>query len=263
MIAWLAGAGLASVSWDGDYDLGFAVESRDDAPTDGMLLYTTNRLYPATGTDQDGVTVPLEVVRVTGIWDVPQIGIRPPPGGWGADASWTVTVVGQGDARTALPFTTGADPAPPPAAEIGPPEIGSWSDEPGGYLYGCCERTREVTIPVSAPDADPWSWIELVALFPPTTDPDDAIDDHLTTVIGPGTHPLTLVQWDEDGVVQPTCGAVVPVSASGARGTAVTFCAADPPGPAGCTTGAGRGGLGIGPALVAAAALRAGRRRRR
>jgi uncharacterized protein (TIGR03382 family) len=216
-------------SW-GPYDDGFVIEARTDAPIDAVLVYVANYLPVASATDGGGNEVALGSALLTGVGSDPRVALSPPDGGWGVGASWNVAVLGydgtDGVAAT-LAFTTGTEPAAPPAdVVVGEITVGAWSG-PTTYPWGCCLPIRTVRVPVSVPTADPWGWVEVVGRFDlgrPSQITTEEVHQHLDLEVGPGEHVLEFVQWEDDRGPQPPCFDVVAVSASGVRGAPQPHC---------------------------------------
>ena len=109
---------------------------------------------------------------------------------------------------------------------VGTPVIGEWSEETE-YPWGCCARTRTVTVDVEVPDADPWSYVMLVGLFDlgyANQITQEEEHTRLDVQPGAGPHTLSVLQWEEDGMAQPPCFDIVAVSASGVSGPAEEVC---------------------------------------
>lgn len=244
MFVALLWTGVASADTWGPWTEGFVIQPREDAPIDAVLVYGANYTPDATATDANGNAAALASVALTGVGSEPRVALVPPEGGWGAGASWQISVLGyyadEGEVAT-LTFGTGSEPAPPPAVvEVGEVTVAAWSDDTI-YPWGCCEPTRTVTVPITVADADPWSWVELVGQFDlgrPSQITTQEVHQHLDVAVGPGHHVLTFLQWEDERGPQPPCFDVVAVSASGVRGAPQSYCTEEPSAilPNGCHT---------------------------
>jgi hypothetical protein len=122
------------------YEDGFVSRERDDAPTDGWIVYTANYVPRATATDSAGTVVELDGVPLTGAGSEPRVALLPPAGGWGEGETWTLSVLGYAyeDEVASMTFTAGAAAAASPvAATIDTVETAAWSEEQT-YDWGCC-----------------------------------------------------------------------------------------------------------------------------
>jgi hypothetical protein len=215
-------------------DQGFLSDTRLDAPTDGVLLYGSNYVPEVSVIDGPAGTQVLEAALVTGVGAQPVALIRPPGGGWIADETYLLEVLGYADSGgdpTTYSFTTGASLAPAAGVPVlGDLDIGSWTDEALDYPWGCCSRLRTLSVDVEVPGGDPWSYVELIGDFDlagPSQITEDEIHTHLDVGVGPGPHTLTVIQWEEDGSPQPPCFDIVAVAANGQPGPRETICAND------------------------------------
>jgi hypothetical protein len=248
--------------------IGLAIEPRDDAPIDARILVRAT-FAPETlvteGPELD-VVLPSEVV-VAYSMNEPLVAVLPPEGGWAPNAERTVVVLadpyGESAMGETLTFSTGAsgaaDPIDPEVLDV---EVSEWSDDTE-YGWGCCAPTRTVTVTVTNPSADPWSYVELLGDFPGpsqlTTSPDLR---RLDAGIGPGEHAISYLQWFQDGELHPFAFSVAAVEADGDRSAEVPVDApgdlpADPEEPTegsaacGCSSG-GSGAWTLALALLAA-----------
>lgn len=206
---------------------GFAVSSRDDAPIDAWILVDANFEPAATVTSGPDAPFPLQVESVveygvTG--DV--VALLPPDGGWAPEAAYTVEVTGGdytyvAEGLAPLPFSTGAAPADPPEEPDVSVEVGPWGPE-GRYDWGCCEPTREIAFAIGNPQADAWSAVEIVAVYPDRHGP-----DRVGLAIGPGDHAVSDWQWKESGELFPSCWRIAGVAADGEASTPVEVCVDD------------------------------------
>jgi len=270
LITLLAMSGASADTW-GPIDGGFISPERSDAPTDGALLYEANYAPEAWIVDGPGAPLQLDTTTLTGVGATPVAVVWPPAGGWDAEVDYALEVLGYaaatGDPITEFAFSTGTDLAADASAPVvGTPAVGTWSDE-GNYPWGCCERTRTVTVDVEVPGADDWAYVMAVGQFElstPSQITEEEVHTRLDVAMGPGSHTLSVLQWEEDGIAQPPCFDVVAVSAAGVSGPAETVCArsdssssSSPPPPCGCSSAAAApSGVLVGLLLVL------GRRRR-
>jgi len=237
---WILAISTAAMAntW-GPVDHGFLSATRLDAPTDGVLLYGSNYVPEVSVvTGPNGVEI-LASELVTGLGALPAAMIHPPVGGWVAHEMYMLEVLGYGGSgtdTTAISFTTGAGAAPiAQAPVVQTPEIGAWTTDEREYPWGCCTRLRTISVEVEVPDADPWSYVELVGDFEldePNQITQEKIHTHLDLGVGPGPHTLTVLQWLENGTPQPPCFDIVAVAASGQPGPSERVCAEDAPSPA-------------------------------
>ncbi len=235
------------MGWDSPADVG--------VPTDVVLSYNANFQPRFAAERDDGRVEELDVD-----WTFEPGGgryrvlVHPPPGGWGAGRTWTVTVDGTPadlPRRTdPLTFVTGAHRAAPAGdLRIEGAELGPWS-EPVPYPYGCCHPIRTLDLQVDAATGGTFGWIEVEAL-----DPDPGAG--WLRRFGDGPLGVPLFQW-QDGAIAPECFRLTAISAAGVPAGSDEICADEK----GVRGGCGSGGL-AGVALVAALPLTRRARARR
>lgn len=211
----------------------FLVPSRTDAPTNGVLLFDANFEVVAdvVETPTAPVSIPTNML-LSEVWGNGSVVAVPPPG-WEAGGSYVVEVAPQTDVTesttASIAFTVADGPADPPSDPVvTSATMGAWSAEEEEHAWGCCAYTRRVTFEVETTSDDPWAYVELTGLF----EGDGQIAStpmlhRLDIGIGPGTHTLTYLQWEDDGVLQPPAFEIAHVSAGGVRGDAQRFDLAD------------------------------------
>jgi hypothetical protein len=233
---WWIAAGAAWADTWGPYEDGFVSPSRDDAPTDAVVLYAANYLPEITATDSGGVEQPLESVYVTGVGAPPRVAVQPPAGGWQPGETYTLSASGYTsqeyapDTVATFTFTAGSIPSPVAlAATVTNWSVGEWSEDEVDYPWGCCAKLRTVEVDVERDGADPWSWTEIVGQFQgPSQITTQEIHMHLDVAVGSTDATLSFVQWrDEDTGPVPACFDVVAVNAAGVAGPSESLCAMD------------------------------------
>lgn len=243
---WLAVCGMIGVAaadtW-GPISFGFVSPEREDAPTDGQIVYGSNYVPEAMVTAGPGAPFPLDARLLTGVGGQPRSLILPPDRGWEPGATYTITVdtygyKTKGDPADTFTFSVGHAAATTPGElEVSRLEVGPWTEDRTEYPWGCCARTRGATLVATLPDdADPWARVEVLAdyaLVRPGQIGTEPIHERLDVGVGPGEHETTFVQWFEDLRPQPPCVDVVALSASGEAGPTERRCAGGPP-PCGC-----------------------------
>ena len=208
-------------TWPGYVVAGFAVETRDDAPTDAELLIEAT-FAPIVGVvDGPNGAEPLESEMLV----APPAGdglatIAPPPSGWEPNATYTVEAQpGHDDTGGPISFTfttsdVGAETPSVPTIES--VTATAWSEDTK-YAWGCCKPTRLVTITVGSASTDPWAYVRLWGDFDgPSQITTEPVHGNLDVGIGPGFHDLTYVQWRDGETLEPDAFEVSQFSATGA-----------------------------------------------
>ncbi|MDP1746075.1 MAG: hypothetical protein Q8L90_10885 [Bacteroidota bacterium] len=233
----------------------FLVAPREDAPTDGLLLFDANFELDATVVEGPGAPLALPGLMLLGYMSGNETIVTfAPEAGWEAGAAYVVEVGIQGYDADDLPgqiaFTVGSEPAPAPSAPlVVSAAAADWSDEEEEHAWGCCDHTREVSFEVESTADDPWAYVELTGLFEGEGQiAETPLLHRLDVGIGPGTHTLRYRQWEEGGVPKPPAFEVAPVSSSGVRGEAQRFDFAEEPAPPLCGTS---GAAGFAPLALA------------
>ncbi len=220
-------------------ETGFAVPTREDAPTDAIVLYGANFTPITTVTDgpEAGTVLVVEGLAYGSSGNEPLVSVLPPEGGWVPASTYELTALGYYDpAQTyVFGFSTGADPAPPPEDPVVENvTYGEWTEETD-YDWGCCHPTRRVTVAVESPSADPWAYVELMGQFVgPSQITSDLVYQRLAVAIGPGDHQLSYQQWDDDGQLQPAGFTVGHVASNGVRGDTTEVAGDGPPAATAC-----------------------------
>lgn len=213
MILIFAKAALAS-TW-APSAAGFAVESRDDAPTDAVISFLANFNPTATAAEGPNASASLQGdLHYGGQPDF--VEFRAPLSGWTPGTGHVVQVLDyyEEDAPYTLAFSVIDAIAEPPAPfEITEVSIGSWGPEGNYNGLSCCKRTRRVEVSVTSDAADAWSRLELLGLDGARDRPN--LHD---AAFGTGSVVLAFEQWRDDDGVHPHGFQVEAVSASGARG---------------------------------------------
>ena len=204
-------------------ETGFAVPTREDAPTDAIVLYGANFFPTTTVIDgpEAGTVLVVEELLDGSAGNDPLVSLLPPEGGWVPASTYELAALGyyNPEPTYVLGFSTGADPAPPPEDPVVERvTYGEWTEETD-YNGGCCNPTRRVTVAVESSSADPWAYVELMGQFagPPQAPPEHALR-RLAVAIGPGDHQLSYEQWDDDGQLHPAGFTVGHVASNGVRG---------------------------------------------
>ena len=116
--------------------------------------------------------------------------------------------------------------APPGSVTLEAVTVGAWQPR-DRFPGGCCARTRTVTVRVDVPSEDPWAGAELVAawdLWRPTQ-LEEPLEANLDLQFGEGQREFTVVQWDDEGHIQPPCVSLHARNAAGVRGPGLEVCA--------------------------------------
>jgi hypothetical protein len=218
----LANSGVGEVQGD------FFVGSRTDAPTDGRLLFDATFDLDAEVIEGPDAPFTLQGLTVMGYMSGSETVVSfAPDAGWEAGAAYVVEVPIQGwdedEVPARLAFTAGTDPAAAPSAPtVTSATAGAWSEEEEEHAWGCCQHVRVVTVEVEASSDDLWAFVELTGLFEGESQMSETpVLQRLDIGVGPGTHTLDYIQWDQDGLLQPGGFEVAQVSASGERSPAV------------------------------------------
>lgn len=204
---------------------------RTDAPLDAIVvLEATNAPARSILRPQGGAPIELTPEPMNGIGAArPLMGIHPPSGGWPVDVPLDLEIYDDLDLLQVFRFDAIATPsAAPGEVTLEQVTVGDWqADE--FYPGGCCTRIRTVTIRVDVPYGDAWDGAELVAAYAisePSQLTETPIHANLDLQFGGGVREFSLLQWDDEGSVQPPCATIHARNAAGVRGPGVEVCEA-------------------------------------